>query len=436
MKPAAPRAAPARTRCPPPAARRAGAARPRQHAEGGDPAGAGPGPAGAGRSSCRRSAGWELGHGVSHPEGRGASSMPGPGSPPSVPAFGSPPSGSPLGVPQWTTAIPDRQRRTHDHARPDRRHPRQDRARDRRQFRHRPERLRSPGAARRGSSWSAGTQKTEAAAGTVRAGAPDATVEVEIRDLGSLQAIRDLGHRLRERLDHLDALNNAGRCTARQDLLDGFEMTYAVNHLGYFLPTELLPLLQAAPAARIVNVASNAHRAGTIDFDDLQMDRRGYSAGPPTAPPLMNILFTRERPAASRARPSPPTACIPASCGRIRPERPGLAEHRVGDDVGVPHLPGVRCRDERLPLCRPVGRRRDGPLLREVQGEDPAQESDAGRRREAPVGGECRAGRGVGGGVARFPRRDCWVAVRQTPHSARRAPPHSPPRPCCMLAPS
>jgi len=141
-------------------------------------------------------------------------------------------------------------------------------------------------------------EKTEAAAGTVRAGAPDATVEVELCHLRPLQAIRDLGRRLRERLDHLDVLlNNAGAMhSTRKTSVDGFEMTYAVNHLGYFLPTlELLPLLQAAPAARIVNVSSDAHRAGTIDFDDLQMDRRGYSGWPAYGTSkLMNILFTRE----------------------------------------------------------------------------------------------------------------------------------------------
>jgi retinol dehydrogenase 12 len=141
-------------------------------------------------------------------------------------------------------------------------------------------------------------EKTEAAAAQVRAKAADATVEVELCDLARLDDMRALGRRLRERLDHLDVLlNNAGAMhTTRKETADGFEMTYGVNHLGYFLPTlALLPLLQAAPAARIVNVASDAHRAGKVVLDDLQMDRRGYSSWTAYGTSkLLNILFTRE----------------------------------------------------------------------------------------------------------------------------------------------
>lgn len=141
-------------------------------------------------------------------------------------------------------------------------------------------------------------EKTEAAATKVREQAAGATVEVELCDLASLEDMRALGRRLRERLDHIDVLlNNAGAMhTSRKETADGFEMTYGVNHLGYFLPTlALLPLLRAAPAARIVNVASDAHRAGKIDLDDLQMDRRGYSSWTAYGTSkLLNILFTRE----------------------------------------------------------------------------------------------------------------------------------------------
>jgi len=140
--------------------------------------------------------------------------------------------------------------------------------------------------------------KTEAAAARVRDRTPDASVEVELCDLARLDDIRALGRRLRARLDHLDVLlNNAGAMhTTRKETADGFEMTYGVNHLGYFLPTlALLPLLEAAPAARIVNVASDAHRAAKLDLDDLQMDRRGYSSWTAYGTSkLLNILFTRE----------------------------------------------------------------------------------------------------------------------------------------------
>lgn len=141
-------------------------------------------------------------------------------------------------------------------------------------------------------------EKTTAAADRIRATTPDARVDIERCDLASLEDMRILGRRLRSRLDHLDVLlNNAGAMhTTRKETVDGFEMTYGVNHLGYFLPTlALLPLLRNAPSARIVNVASNAHRAARLDFDDLQMQRGRYSGWTAYGTSkLLNILFTRE----------------------------------------------------------------------------------------------------------------------------------------------
>jgi retinol dehydrogenase-12 len=136
--------------------------------------------------------------------------------------------------------------------------------------------------------------KTEAAAARVRGVAPGASVEVELCDMASLAQIRALGSRLRDRLDHLDVLlNNAGAMhTSRKETVDGFEMTFGVNHLGYLVTTlELLPLLRAAPAARVVNVASDAHSAARLDLDDLQWEKRSYRS---FTSKLCNILFTRE----------------------------------------------------------------------------------------------------------------------------------------------
>lgn len=92
-------------------------------------------------------------------------------------------------------------------------------------------------------------------------------------------------------------LNNAGalfpeRCVSA----DGLEMTFALNHLGYFLLTQLLlERLHASAPARIVNVASRAHTAAKgMRFDDLQMER-GYGVMAAYAQSkLANILFTRE----------------------------------------------------------------------------------------------------------------------------------------------
>ena len=76
---------------------------------------------------------------------------------------------------------------------------------------------------------------------------------------------------------------------------DGIEMTLALNHLAYFLLTRLLlPCLQTSASARIVNVASAAHRRATIDFSDLQSEHRysGWLAYKRSK--LCNILFTYE----------------------------------------------------------------------------------------------------------------------------------------------
>ncbi len=96
---------------------------------------------------------------------------------------------------------------------------------------------------------------------------------------------------------HLDVLiNNAGGMFAKRELTkDGFERTFALNHLSYFVMVrELLPLLHAAQQGRIVNVASEAHRGGTLDFENLQGEK-AYSAWKTyQRSKLANILFTRE----------------------------------------------------------------------------------------------------------------------------------------------
>jgi len=93
-------------------------------------------------------------------------------------------------------------------------------------------------------------------------------------------------------------VNNAGAIFEdRRTSADGIEMTWALNHLSYFLLTrELLPLLHAASAARVVNVSSNAHwmARGGIRFDDVQF-RESYSGWLAYGhSKLANILFSSE----------------------------------------------------------------------------------------------------------------------------------------------
>lgn len=91
-------------------------------------------------------------------------------------------------------------------------------------------------------------------------------------------------------------INNAGVISARRQMTtEGYELTFATNHLAYFVLTQglLAPLLASAPA-RIVNTASEVHRGAQLDFEDLQSEL-GYNAyGAYGKSKLANVLFTRE----------------------------------------------------------------------------------------------------------------------------------------------
>src|SRR5688500_15025918 len=91
-------------------------------------------------------------------------------------------------------------------------------------------------------------------------------------DFSSLAAVNRLADEVLRDVPKLDVLiNNAGSVFARRTMTaEGLEATFAVNHLAHFLLTQrLLPRLLACAPARIVTVASGAHRKGTMDFDDL-----------------------------------------------------------------------------------------------------------------------------------------------------------------------
>jgi NAD(P)-dependent dehydrogenase (short-subunit alcohol dehydrogenase family) len=122
-------------------------------------------------------------------------------------------------------------------------------------------------------------------------------VALEVADLRSQRQIRELAARLLAALPAIHVLvNNAGLTLAERRLTeDGLEETFAVNHLAPFLLTNLLlERLRASAPARIVTVASAAHRGAAIPFDDLNGERRfsGWLAYGWTK--LANILFTAE----------------------------------------------------------------------------------------------------------------------------------------------
>jgi retinol dehydrogenase 12 len=139
-------------------------------------------------------------------------------------------------------------------------------------------------------------QKGAQALTEIKAKVPGADLAFHRADLSRMDEIRRLTRNVLETEAKLDVLvNNAGAFFRnRYETADGYEMTFALNHLSYFLLTwQMLDLLRAAPTARVVNVASRAHFGATLDFDDLQM-RHGYRGWVAyQRSKLANILFTR-----------------------------------------------------------------------------------------------------------------------------------------------
>lgn len=139
----------------------------------------------------------------------------------------------------------------------------------------------------------------ERAAATVARIKQATGVEVEplIADLSSQAGVRSVAEAFVQRHTRLDVLiNNAGGFFAsRQVSVDGIEMTWALNHMSYFvLTTLLLDILRASAPARVINVSSDAHRSGTMRWDDLQYSR-GYNGwGSYAQSKLANILFSNE----------------------------------------------------------------------------------------------------------------------------------------------
>jgi NAD(P)-dependent dehydrogenase (short-subunit alcohol dehydrogenase family) len=155
-----------------------------------------------------------------------------------------------------------------------------------------------------------------------------------VGDLAEQSQVRRVAAEFKGLHDHLDVLiNNAGAVFGSRRLSpDGYEATFALDHLAYFLlTTQLTDVLAAGAAARVVNTASVAAGRGRIDFSDLQLERgyrpfRAYCNAK-----LANILFTFEL--ARRLEGSGVTAnCM----------HPGFVRSRFGTDLGAGMRAGVR----------------------------------------------------------------------------------------------
>ncbi len=137
--------------------------------------------------------------------------------------------------------------------------------------------------------------KTARAVAEIQAATGSTKLHTVIADFASLDQVAALAEHIWREFGQLDVLiNNAGQINDQRLLSqDGFELTFAVNHLAPFLLTQkLLPVLQTNAPARIVNVSSSAMGGGHIDFDDLQSERHfdGWQAYANTK--LANVLFS------------------------------------------------------------------------------------------------------------------------------------------------
>ncbi|MFN8376694.1 MAG: SDR family oxidoreductase [Anaerolineae bacterium] len=141
--------------------------------------------------------------------------------------------------------------------------------------------------------------KTEAVLNEIKTQSGSQKVDLLLGDLSVQADVRRLASEFKSKYTRLDVLlNNAGAVFAnRQETADGYEMTFALNHLSYFLLTHLLlDVLKASAPSRIVNVASDAHNGASLNFDDLQ-NKKGYPVGgfgPYGQSKLANIMFSYE----------------------------------------------------------------------------------------------------------------------------------------------
>jgi NAD(P)-dependent dehydrogenase (short-subunit alcohol dehydrogenase family) len=162
--------------------------------------------------------------------------------------------------------------------------------------------------------------KAGRAAAGIRAAAPSASVRAVHLELHRLASVREAAAEIRDMCPRLDLLiNNAAVMTPPwQRTEDGFELTFATNHLGHYALTGLvLDRLLAAGGSRIVTVSSIGHRSGQMHFDDLQFERRYEASHAYWQSKLANLLFTYELQARLEAAGSVSTA-LAAHPGVVR----------------------------------------------------------------------------------------------------------------------
>ena len=140
-------------------------------------------------------------------------------------------------------------------------------------------------------------QKAEDTVQRIQSETGSNSIQYLLTDFADLQQVRDLVSSFKNQYSRLDVLiNNAGAFfNTRRQTAYGVEMTFLVNHLAPFLLTNLLlDVIKMSPAARIINVSSDAHKYGSMDFNNLEFKRGYFGMKAYARSKLANILFTYE----------------------------------------------------------------------------------------------------------------------------------------------
>jgi len=144
--------------------------------------------------------------------------------------------------------------------------------------------------------------KAETVVNAIKTVSGSTSVSYLLADLSLMAGVRALAAEFRSRYSRLNVLlNNAGAFFSKRELTaEGHEMTWALNHLSYFLLTDLLldslmTTAQTDGEARIINVSSGAHMGGSINFDDPEYQHTRYMGfGAYSRSKLANVMFTYE----------------------------------------------------------------------------------------------------------------------------------------------
>ncbi len=138
-------------------------------------------------------------------------------------------------------------------------------------------------------------ERCEQSAAEVIAYSRNEDVDYLVADLSSMGDVQKLAEAFRAKYDHLDVLvNNAGAGFVRRNwTVDGFEKTFALNHLAYFLLTHLLlDMLQESAPSRVVSTSSGSSYSGRIHFDDIHLQRFYFVHTAYAQSKLANVMFT------------------------------------------------------------------------------------------------------------------------------------------------